>query len=155
MVLVGEHSFFGMQYKQWDPGIVFSPIDFKLFGKQAVWDMDSPFNNLMLIRVVQQQAWYFLSKIFMESQRLKVGQLSGNFKESYRKQVLQQPCPKFCIGSHWPNHIFHIHESYQIDAKGQIIAKEENHQFPRLGVEALRFGVRGTINDVLALYQHK
>ena len=23
--------------KQWDPGIVFSPIDFKLFGKQTVW----------------------------------------------------------------------------------------------------------------------
>ena len=30
----------------------------------------------------------------MESQRLKFGQLSGNFKESYRKQVLQQPCLK-------------------------------------------------------------
>ena len=30
----------------------------------------------------------------MESQRLKVGKLSGNFKESYRKQVLQHPCLK-------------------------------------------------------------
>ena len=35
-------------------------------------------------------------------------------------------CPKFCIGSQWPNHIFHIHESCQRDAKSQIIAKEEN-----------------------------
>ena len=26
----------GVQCKQWDPSIVFSSIDFKLFGKQAV-----------------------------------------------------------------------------------------------------------------------
>ena len=51
----------GVQCKQWDPGIVFSPIDFKLFRKQVVWYMDSPLNNVMLIRVVQQQAWWFLS----------------------------------------------------------------------------------------------
>ena len=36
-------------------------------------------------------------------------------------------CPKFYIGSQFPNHIFHIHESCQMDAKSQIIAKEENH----------------------------
>ena len=42
----------GVQYKQWDPGIVFSPIDFNFLGKQAVGEMDSPLN-----RVVQQQAW--------------------------------------------------------------------------------------------------
>ena len=63
----------GVQYKQWDPGIVFSPIDFKLFGKQAVWEMDYPFNKVMLIRVVQQKEWCFLYEIFMKSQRLKVG----------------------------------------------------------------------------------
>ena len=41
----------------------------------------------------------------------------------------QHPCnvPKIFIASQWPNHIFHIHESCQIDAKGQIIAKKENH----------------------------
>ena len=70
----------GVQCKQWDPGIVFSPIDFKLFGKQAVWEMDSPFNKVMLIRVVQQQAWWFLSEIFMKSQRLKVGSLVATSK---------------------------------------------------------------------------
>ena len=32
----------GVQYKQWDLGIGFSPIDSKLFGKQVVWEMDSP-----------------------------------------------------------------------------------------------------------------
>ena len=37
---------------------------------------------------------------------------------------------------------------FQIDAKGQIIAKEENYYFHRLGVEALGFGKRGTMNDV-------
>ena len=43
----------GVQYKQWDSGIVFSPIDFNFFGKQVVWDMDSPLNKVILIRVVQ------------------------------------------------------------------------------------------------------
>ena len=45
----------GVQYKQWDPGIVFSPIDLNFFGKQAVWETDSPLNKVILIRVVQQQ----------------------------------------------------------------------------------------------------
>ena len=62
----------GVQCKQWDPGIVFSPIDSKFFEKQVVWEMGYP-NKVILIRVVQQQAWWFLSKIFMEYQRLKVG----------------------------------------------------------------------------------
>ena len=44
----------GVQCKQWDPGIVFNPLDFKFFGKQSVWEMDSPFNKVILIRVVQQ-----------------------------------------------------------------------------------------------------
>ena len=129
---------------QWDSGIVFNPLDFKFFGKQLVWEMDSTLNKVILIRVVQQQAWWFLSKIFMKSQRLKVGQLSGNFKESYRKQVLQHPCLKLIEDkqywegriSHVPNfslgHNFLITFSIfiifcQIDAKGQIIAKEENY----------------------------
>ena len=63
----------GVQCKQWDPGIVFSPIDFKLFGKQVVWEMDSQINKVMLITIVHHQEWWFLSKIFMESQGLKVG----------------------------------------------------------------------------------
>ena len=37
----------GLQCKQWDPGIVFSPIDFKFFGKQAVQEMDSQFNKVI------------------------------------------------------------------------------------------------------------
>ena len=47
----------GVQYKKWDPGIVFSPIDLKFFGKQVVWEMDFPINKVILIRLVQQQAW--------------------------------------------------------------------------------------------------
>ena len=84
----------GVQYNEWDPGIVFSPINFNVFGKQAVWEMDSPVNKVILTILVQQKSWWLLSKIFMESQRLKVGKLNGNFKESYRKQVLQNPCLK-------------------------------------------------------------
>ena len=82
----------GVQCKQWELGMVFSPIDFKLFGKQVVLEMDSPFNKVMLIRVVvmlirvvQQEAWWFLSKIFMESQGLKVDssvETSKNHTES-------------------------------------------------------------------------
>ena len=74
-----------VQYKKWDPKIVFSPIDFKFLGKQEVWEMDSLLNKVILIRVVQQQAWWILSKIFMESQRLKVGKLTCNFKEIVQK----------------------------------------------------------------------
>ena len=43
---------FGVQYKQWDPRIIFSPIDFIFLGKQEVWEMDSPLNKVILIRVV-------------------------------------------------------------------------------------------------------
>ena len=106
--------------------------------------MDSPLNKVILIRVVQQQAWWFLSQIFMVSQRLKVGKLGGNFKESYRKHVLQHPClkliedKKYCEGRifHVPNFslghngliTFSIFiRVFQIDTKGQIIAKEENY----------------------------
>ena len=39
----------GVKCKQWDPEIVFSPIDFKFFGKQAVWEMCSPLNKVMLV----------------------------------------------------------------------------------------------------------
>ena len=40
-------------------------MDFNFFGKQAVWGMDSPLNKVILIRVVQQQAWWFLLKIMI------------------------------------------------------------------------------------------
>ena len=45
----------GLQYKQWDPGIVFSPIDFIFLEKQVVWEMDSPLNKFNLIIVVKHQ----------------------------------------------------------------------------------------------------
>ena len=106
--------------------------------------MDYPINKVILIRVVQQKAWCFLSKIFRESQRLKVGQLSGNFKESYRKQVLQHSCLKLLeYKKYWEGRIFNVpnfelgHNGLitftifmrvcQIGSKGQIIAKEENY----------------------------
>ena len=80
----------------------------------------------------------------MESQRVKVGKLSGNFKESYRKKVLQHPCLKLTEDKkYYEGRIFHVPNfSFgnnglvtfsifmrvcQIDAKGQIIAKKENY----------------------------
>ena len=38
--------------------------------------MDYPLNKVILMRVFQRQSWWFLSKIFMESQRLNVGKLN-------------------------------------------------------------------------------
>ena len=55
----------GVQYKQWDLGIVFTPIDFNFLGKQEVWEMDSPLNKVILIKVVQKKECSFLSQIFM------------------------------------------------------------------------------------------
>ena len=114
----------GVQYKKWDRWIVFSPIDFKFFGKQEVWEMDSPLNKVILIRVSRHQSWWFLSQIFMESQRLEVGKLkriiqkvgssTPMFEMYWGKEILGREdfsCPIFCIGSQWPNHIFHFHES--------------------------------------------
>ena len=120
----------------WD---IFCHDDFNFFGKQVVWEMDSQLNKVILIRVVQQQAWWFLSKIFMKSQRLKFGQQSGNFKESYRKQVLQYPCLKLLEDKkYWEGRICHAqnfalgHNGLitfsrfiifcQIGAKGKIIS---------------------------------
>ena len=76
--------------------------------------------------------------------RLKVGKLSGNFKESYRKRVLQHPCLKlFEENKYWEGRICHVPNFSlgqnflitfsifmrvcQIDDKGQKIAKEENY----------------------------
>ena len=42
----------GVQCKQWDLGIVFSPIDFKFFGKQTVWEIETPLENVIVIIVV-------------------------------------------------------------------------------------------------------
>ena len=80
----------------------------------------------------------------MESQRLKFGKLNGNFKESYRKQVLQHPCLELLEDKkYWEGSICHVPNFEmvknglitfsiliivcQIDAKGEIIAKEENY----------------------------
>ena len=43
----------------------------------------------------------------------------------------------------------------QIDAKGQIIAKEENYQHLRLGLESSWLGIRETINDLWTLEWNK
>ena len=80
----------------------------------------------------------------MESQKLKLSKLSGNFKESYRKQALQHPCLKLLEDKqYWEGRICHVpnftlgHNGLitfsifmrvcQIDAKGQIITHEENY----------------------------
>ena len=45
-----------VQYKQWDLGIAW----FQFFGQQAVCEIELPLEKVIVIRVVQQQAWWFL-----------------------------------------------------------------------------------------------
>ena len=47
----------------WDPGIIFGLIGFN-FG--AALEIYSPLEKMIVIRVVQQQAWWFLYEIFLE-----------------------------------------------------------------------------------------
>ena len=56
-----------VQYKQRDLGIAW----FQLRGKQAVGDIKSPLEKVILIRLEQQQAWWFLFETFLESWKLK------------------------------------------------------------------------------------
>ena len=71
------------------------------------------------------------------SQKLKVGKLSGKFKESYKKQVLQHPCLKLLEEKkYWERRIFYV-PNIALGHNGLIIfsifvrlyqidAKEEN-----------------------------
>ena len=45
-----------VQYKQWDSGIAW----FQFWGQQAVGDIESPLEKVIVIRVEKQQAWWFL-----------------------------------------------------------------------------------------------
>ena len=42
-----------VKYKQWDSGIAW----FQFLGKQAVWENESPLENVIVIILVQKQAW--------------------------------------------------------------------------------------------------
>ena len=53
--------FGSVRYKKWDPGIAW----FKFWGRQAIWEIESPLEKVIVIRVVQQQSWWFLPKFFV------------------------------------------------------------------------------------------
>ena len=53
-----------VQYKQWDPGIAW----FQFWGQQAIWEIESPLEKVIVIRVVQQQTWWFLSEVLLRYQ---------------------------------------------------------------------------------------
>ena len=68
-----------VQYKQWDPGIVW----FQFWGEQAVGDIESPLEKVIVVRVEQEQAWWFL----FESWKFKFGNsipTSNNYTEGKR-----------------------------------------------------------------------
>ena len=50
-----------VQYKQCDPGIAW----FQFWGQQVVWEIESPLKKVIVTRVVQKQAWWFLYEIFL------------------------------------------------------------------------------------------
>ena len=52
-----------VKYKQCDLGIAW----LQFWGQSEVGDIESPLEKVIVIRVVQQQAWWFLSKIFLRS----------------------------------------------------------------------------------------
>ena len=61
---------------------------FQLWGKQATLEIYSPLEKVIVIRVVQQQAWWLLSETFHKIlKRLKVGLLGTNFKELYMSKI--------------------------------------------------------------------
>ena len=51
-----------VQYKQWDPGIAW----FQLWGKQAVADIESPLEKVIVIRVEKQWPWWFIFEILLD-----------------------------------------------------------------------------------------
>ena len=48
--------FGGVQYKQWDPGIAW----FQFWGQEAVRDIESPLEKVILIIVEKKKSWWFL-----------------------------------------------------------------------------------------------
>ena len=51
-----------VQYKKWDPGISW----LQFCRKQAIWEIESPLEMVIVIRVVQQQEWWIISEIFLK-----------------------------------------------------------------------------------------
>ena len=60
-----------VQYKQWDSGIAW----FQFCWKQAVGDIESPLEKVIVIRVEKKQAWWFLFETFLEYWKFKFDNL--------------------------------------------------------------------------------
>ena len=56
-----------VQYKQWDPGIAW----FQFLAQQAVGDIESPLEKVIVIRVEHQKEWWFLFETFLETWKFK------------------------------------------------------------------------------------
>ena len=60
---------------------------FQFWGKQAVGDMESPLEKVIVIIVEQQQEWWFLFETLLESWKFKFGNsipTSKNYTEAKR-----------------------------------------------------------------------
>ena len=74
-----------VKYKKWDSGIAW----FQFWGQQAVGDIESPLEKVIVIRVEQQQAWRFLFETLLESWKFKFGNsvpTSKNYTEAERAE---------------------------------------------------------------------
>ena len=72
-----------VQYKQRDSGIAW----FQFWGQQAIGDIESPLEKVIVIRVDKKQEWCFLFKNFFQSWKFKFGNLvptSKNYTEAKR-----------------------------------------------------------------------
>ena len=82
--------------------------------------MDSPLNKVMLIKVVQHKSWWFLSKIFMESQIFKVGSSAATSKNHTESRFIQQPCLKLLEDKkYWEGRICNV-PNFALGHNGQI-----------------------------------
>ena len=93
------------QYKQWDPGIAW----FQFWGKQAIGDIESPLEKMILIKVKQQKTWWFIFETFLEPRKFKFGNsvpTSNNyieakrgrkFKKGFQKMEVNIICANFVL----------------------------------------------------------
>ena len=62
---------------------------FQFWGQQAVGDIESPLEKVIVIRVEKKKTWWFLFETFLESWKIKFGNsvpTSNNYTEAKRDE---------------------------------------------------------------------
>ena len=94
-----------VQYKQWDLSIAW----FQFWGQQAIGDIESPLEKVIVIRVEQKQAWWILFETFLESWKFKFGNsipTSKNYTKAKRVESLEKCFQKMEVNIICANFVF-------------------------------------------------